>query len=221
MRAALVFFAGFAAGVLFLSVLLWQTGHFQPVHASVAPARALPPISPPTMPLPNPQNSPAPAAPLNPPPEQAIRIPLPDEPRLSIPVQGVEASQIHDNFSETRDGHMHEALDIMAPRGTPVLAADEGNIVKLFNSKAGGLTIYQFDDSQKYCYYYAHLDHYARGLQDGLFVRRGEIIAYVGTTGDAPANAPHLHFAVFLLGPQKHWWQGTAIDPYPLLAANQ
>ena len=105
----------------------------------------------------------------------------------------------------------------MAPRGTPVLAVAEGNVVKLFNSKRGGLTVYQFDNSATWCYYYAHLDRYAPSLKEGTLLRKGDVLGYVGSTGDASPNAPHLHFAVFQLGPEKHWWQGTAIDPLPLL----
>lgn len=220
MRAVIVFSAGFAAGVVFLAVLLWQTGgllaHYPPAARPKAIVQTPPPISPPAVPLPNSEKSPAPG-PLNPPPEQAMRIAPAGQPSLLIPVRGVGISQLHDNFSEMRDGHLHQALDIMAPRGTPVVAAEEGDIVKLFNSKPGGLTIYQFDDTQTYCFYYAHLDRYAPGVQEGTLVRRGEVIGYVGSTGDAPANAPHLHFGVSRLGPDKHWWQGTPIDPYPLL----
>jgi len=98
-----------------------------------------------------------------------------------------------------------------------VRAAAEGNVVKLFQSKAGGLTVYQFDDTQNWCFYYAHLDHYAKGLKEGTLLRKGDVLGYVGTTGDAPPNAPHLHFTIFKLGPEKRWWQGTAIDPYPFL----
>jgi murein DD-endopeptidase MepM/ murein hydrolase activator NlpD len=124
---------------------------------------------------------------------------------------------LNDTFSDNRDGHAHEALDIMARRGTPVVAAAEGNVVKLFNSKQGGLTVYQFDDSQTYCYYYAHLDRYAQGLREGVLLRPGDVLGYVGSSGNASPGAPHLHFAVFRLGPEKEWWVGTAIDPLPLI----
>jgi murein DD-endopeptidase MepM/ murein hydrolase activator NlpD len=136
---------------------------------------------------------------------------------LLIPVRGVRAADLHDNFDETRGGHRHEALDIMAPRGTPVLATGDGNVVKLFLSKPGGITVYQFDVSQNYCYYYAHLDRYAPGLKEGAFLRKGEILGYVGSTGNASPEAPHLHFAIFKLGPEKRWWEGTPIDPYRFL----
>src|SRR5581483_7892628 len=136
---------------------------------------------------------------------------------LLIPVAGVKVSEIHDTFGDPRVGHAHEAIDIMAPRGTPVLAVDDGRIAKLFKSVPGGLTIYQFDPSGEYTYYYAHLDRYADGVREGQDVKRGDVIGYVGSTGNALATAPHLHFAMFRLGPEKRWWQGAAIDPYPLL----
>ena len=106
----------------------------------------------------------------------------------------------------------------MAPRRTPVLAVDDGMIAKLFNSRGGGgLTIYQFDPSEIFCYYYAHLDGYAPGLREGQAVRRGEIIGYVGSTGNASPDAPHLHFAIFRLTPERQWWKGEPINPYPVL----
>ena len=105
----------------------------------------------------------------------------------------------------------------MAPRGTPVLAVDSGTIRKLFTSKAGGFTVYQFDNDELYCYYYAHLDRYAEGLTEGKPVQRGDLIGYVGSSGNAKPDAPHLHFAIFLLGPGKRWWEGKAINPYPIL----
>ena len=138
--------------------------------------------------------------------------------RLLIPVEGIARKQLRDNFDETRGGkRRHDALDIMAPRGTPVFAVDDGRVAKLFKSAAGGLTIYQFDPSEGYAYYYAHLDSYAKGLVEGLTVKRGDVVGYVGSTGNAPAHAPHLHFTIFKLGPDKKWWKGTAVNPYPYL----
>jgi peptidoglycan LD-endopeptidase LytH len=143
-----------------------------------------------------------------------------DAPRpMIIPVAGVGPSAMRDMFNEVRGNHRHEAIDIMAPRGTPVIAADDGLVKKLFTSVPGGLTIYEFDPDQRFCYYYAHLDHYAAGLHEGQLVRRGEILGYVGTTGNAPAGAPHLHFALIRLDPDRRWWKGTYVNPYPLLAA--
>jgi peptidoglycan LD-endopeptidase LytH len=137
---------------------------------------------------------------------------------LTIPVEGVRRSALRDTFSETRGSNRaHEAIDIMAPRRTPVVGAQDGTIVKLFTSKAGGLTIYQFDTSQTFCYYYAHLDGYADGLQEGSRVRKGQLLGYVGSTGNASADAPHLHFAIFRLTPERQWWKGEPINPYPVL----
>lgn len=141
---------------------------------------------------------------------------------LSIPVQGTTAAQLADTFTDARDqGRSHDAIDIMAPAGTPVLAVADGHIEKLFDSERGGLTIYQFEPSEKYAYYYAHLQRYADGLAEKRSIRRGQIIGYVGSTGNASPAAPHLHFAIFLLGPKRRWWEGTAINPYPVLAQGQ
>lgn len=137
---------------------------------------------------------------------------------LLLPVAGVTPAQLHDTYHQPRgDERVHEALDIPAPRGTPVYAVADGRIVKLFTSKPGGLTVYQFDPTETYSYYYAHLDRYAAALKEGQQVKRGELIGYVGATGNADPAAPHLHFAMFELGPEKNWWQGNPVNPYPLL----
>lgn len=136
--------------------------------------------------------------------------------RLAPPIAGLTVSQIHDTFAEARGEHRHEATDIVAPRGTLVLAVDDGVVAKLFTSVPGGLTVYQFDASGTWCYYYAHLDAYAEGLHEGMVVQRGDPVGYVGTTGNA-GETPHLHFVIFALGPERRWWEGTPIDPYPLL----
>ncbi len=134
---------------------------------------------------------------------------------LRVPIDGVDPQTFKGNFAETREGtRPHEAVDILAPRNTPVHAVEDGSIAKLFTSKAGGLTIYQFDPSGRFCYYYAHLERYAEGLADGQAVTRGEVIGYVGTSGNAPPNTPHLHFAISELTNDHHWWQGTPLDPY-------
>jgi peptidoglycan LD-endopeptidase LytH len=134
---------------------------------------------------------------------------------LRVPLDGVDLETFKGGFAERRDGDRpHEAVDMLAPRNTPVHAVENGTIAKLFNSKAGGLTIYQFDPTGRLCYYYAHLERYAEGLHDGQTVTQGEVIGYVGTSGNAPANTPHLHFAVFELNGDRKWWQGRAIDPY-------
>jgi len=146
----------------------------------------------------------------------AIRLALRD---LKVPVEGVEPRALRDNFDEMRGERRHGALDIEAPRGTPVLAVDKGTIAKLFLSKEGGLTIYEFDSGGSYAYYYAHLDRYAEGLTEGKSVARGDTIGYVGTSGNAAVDGPHLHFTIYKLGPAKRWWEGTPINPFPILRA--
>lgn len=138
--------------------------------------------------------------------------------RLLVPVEGFDAHRLVDNYSQARGTHPHEALDIVAPRGTPVIAVDDGRVAKLFRSKPGGITLYQFDPGERYAYYYAHLDGYAPGITEGMPLKRGEVIGYVGSTGNASPNAPHLHFAIFRLGPERQWWKGEPVNPYPYLA---
>ena len=134
--------------------------------------------------------------------------------RIRMPIDGEDIESFKGGFAERRSDRPHEAIDMLAPRNTPVHAVENGTIAKLFTSKAGGLTVYQFDPSARLCYYYAHLDRYADGLQDGQAVSQGDVIGYVGTTGNAPPNTPHLHFAVFEMNADKHWWQGRPLDPY-------
>ncbi|AKC86074.1 M23 family metallopeptidase [Pseudoxanthomonas suwonensis] len=139
-------------------------------------------------------------------------------PPLLLPVQGVAIEQLQDTFTDARSqGRLHDAIDIMAPAGTPVLAVADGTVEKLFDSERGGLTVYQFEPSGRLAYYYAHLQRYAEGLHEGQALRRGQVIGYVGATGNASADAPHLHFAIFVLGPERRWWEGTAVNPYPVL----
>ncbi len=139
--------------------------------------------------------------------------------KLLVPVQGIKPDQLTDTFYQPRgEQRQHEALDIMAPTGTPVLAAADGKVVKLFQSKPGGLTVYQFDPGEQYAYYYAHLDRYADNIKEGMDVKRGELIGYVGATGNADPAAPHLHFAVVALTPEKQWWKGTPLNPFPLMS---
>lgn len=137
---------------------------------------------------------------------------------ILVPVQGIDPSALSDNFDQIRSGgRIHRAIDIMAPRGTPVVAAVDGTVRKLFNSRAGGLTIYQFDRAEERVYYYAHLDRYADGLAEGQFLAQGTVIGYVGTTGNSAPDAPHLHFSIEVLPPTKEWWKGVPLNPYPLL----
>jgi murein DD-endopeptidase MepM/ murein hydrolase activator NlpD len=137
---------------------------------------------------------------------------------LTIPVLGVPASQLTDSFSDNRGGRPHEAIDIMAPAGTPVVAAAAGTVEKLFRSDAGGNTIYVRSADRRTIHYYAHLQGYAAGLAEGQAVRRGQQLGTVGSTGNADPAAPHLHFAILRTAPEAHWWEPTtAIDPFPLL----
>ena len=135
---------------------------------------------------------------------------------LVVPVAGIAASELVESFEDRRGGRRHEALDIAAPHGTAVVAIDRGTIAKLFTSAAGGLTIYQFDADGAYVFYYAHLDRYAGDLREGQTVERGAVIGYVGTSGNARATQ-HLHFAIFKLGPERLWWKGAPLDPFPIL----
>jgi peptidoglycan LD-endopeptidase LytH len=226
------------AALLFLAIVLVganvaiyhfgrERGAASSIDAAVTPSAAA--ITKAASPAPTPVQKPAASAPIAPvttdtratPP--AVTAPFAgSEGTLTIPVQGVTSAQLRDTFSEARsEGRVHEALDIMAPRGTPVLAVADGTVEKLFTSVPGGLTIYQFEPSGRYAYYYAHLDRYADGLQEKQAIRRGEVIGYVGSTGNADPSAPHLHFAIFELGPERQWWKGTAINPYPVFTRPQ
>ncbi len=143
---------------------------------------------------------------------------------LAIPVAGVKANQLTDTFTQARAGgaRTHDAIDIMAAEGTPVIAAANGRVEKLFFSQGGGgITVYVRSPDQRWNYYYAHLSAYAPGLAEGQQVRRGQVIARVGHTGDASASGPHLHFAINRMQPGERWWQGTPINPYPLLAGKK
>jgi peptidoglycan LD-endopeptidase LytH len=138
---------------------------------------------------------------------------------LMVPVVGVRPEQVYDSFLEPRSGgRVHHAVDIMAPRGTPVLAADDGRVLRLRRNTLGGITIYAVDPMDRYVYYYAHLERYAHGLAEGQVVTKGQVIGYVGTTGDAPANLPHLHFQMMRRPNAVRWWDGPPIDPKPYLA---
>ena len=216
MRAVLLFLVGLLVGanlVYFGMTRLWPHDRARDCPVAVGPVRPLP--------------SSATAAPERAPPATtnnkadvlaASATPAPAAGTLAMPLSGLTAAQLHDTFNQTRGStRRHEALDIMAAAGTPVLAVADGHVEKLFTSDAGGLTIYQFEPSGRYAYYYAHLQGYAPGLREGQALKRGQVIGFVGSTGNANPSAPHLHFAVFELGPEKQWWKGTALNPYPML----
>lgn len=237
-----IFVLGFLAGALSLYYFLWRTGGLTPGHPLARTTldfawgrgKSARPASPAAEVRPSAEPVATPAAVITPktPPLPEPSTPTATRPPLSgftlgrdplvMPVQGAHATDLHDSFGQTRGGtHRHEAIDIMAPRGTPVVAAVDGSIEKLFTSREGGLTIYEFDRDRNYCYYYAHLDRYAEGVKEGQLVHRGDRVGYVGSTGDASAEAPHLHFTIFQLGPEKRWWLGTPINPYPFLLATR
>ena len=213
---------GFVAGVFAMALIVWQFGASLPTRGPAGVSERKVPAAvetdAPVVKTPAPaatsgSNKAEVAAPsMKAPPSGDLK-----DRDLEIPVEGVQADQLTPQFTDSRTGHVHEALDILAPMGTPVKAVEEGRIARLFLSKAGGITIYQFDPSEKYCYYYAHLDRYADGLREGDRVQRGQVIGYVGVSGNAPKNTPHLHFAIFRLTDEKHWWEGTPLDPYDIL----
>lgn len=143
---------------------------------------------------------------------------------LAIPVAGIKANQLTDTFTQARAGgaRVHDAIDIMAAEGTPVIAATDGKVEKLFFSDGGGgITAYVRSPDQRWSYYYAHLQGYAPGLAEGQQVKRGQVIGRVGHTGNANPGGPHLHFAINKMQPGEKWHQGTPINPYPLLAGKQ
>jgi peptidoglycan LD-endopeptidase LytH len=209
---------GFVAGMLVMAaiVVIFPTGAAA-VAAPLTQASTKVEVKPTKKEEPTPV-SPPPAAVMSPPPAVSG---APGDLRsrnLTLPVQGIKRDELQDTFNDMRgSSRRHEALDVLAPRNTPVLAVEDGSIAKLFLSDAGGITIYQFDPTSAYAYYYAHLERYADGLKEGQTVKRGQVLGYVGTTGNAPRDTPHLHFAIFKLGEDKKWWQGTPIDPYSVL----
>jgi murein DD-endopeptidase MepM/ murein hydrolase activator NlpD len=220
MKGLLLFLAGLLLGANAVYFLVTRecpgprAGQAGPVAETATPTRGEPSPLPPV---------PASARSVTPPIANApSAIAPPADAGMLLPVAGIKPSQLTDTFNQARGSERrHEALDIMAARGTPVVAAVDGKVEKLFTSKQGGLTIYEFNTAATHVYYYAPLDHYAAGLVEGMPLRRGDVIGYVGSTGNASPEAPHLHFAIFELGPEKHWWQGSAINPYPLLTASR
>jgi murein DD-endopeptidase MepM/ murein hydrolase activator NlpD len=217
---------GFLAGMLVMAALVAIFPSGAAVAANTRLAAAAPDENVDVEVRPSLKESPPPVTPPPPDPPRTEVVPeiaanpLEDLRRrgLMLPVQGIKKEDLRSNFDELRGrSRRHEAIDILAPRDTPVFAVEDGKIARLFLSEAGGITIYQFDPSEKYCYYYAHLERYASGLKEGDRVKRGDVIGYVGTSGNAPRNTPHLHFAIFKMTDEKKWWQGTPIDPYSVL----
>lgn len=170
---------------------------------------ALAPLPPPQAPAPSEVMAPTPAAAAAPP--NAVE--LLRARRLMVPVDGIAVDRLMDSFDAQRDAgaRRHNAIDILAPRGTAVVAADDGIILRMGFNALGGLTVYQVDPARRFVYYYAHLDRYASTLRDGGAVSRGDVIGYVGSTGNASPNAPHLHFQVLLH--RERYWEGESVNP--------
>jgi murein DD-endopeptidase MepM/ murein hydrolase activator NlpD len=218
--------AGFLLGAVAMAALVWTLpiarapvlgAREAPVIASasppIAPLEALPAIASDAaaLSLPAPTPTPIPDAPpvFGDDPIADLR-----QRHLDVPVQNVARAALVESFSDMRGALKHEGIDILAPRNTPIVAVEDGVIAKLFLSVPGGITIYQFDPTAHYAYYYAHLERYADDLAEGAHVTRLQVLGYVGTSGNAPKGTPHLHFSIFKLTDKKQWWQGTPIDPY-------
>ncbi len=137
---------------------------------------------------------------------------------LLVPVRGASLAKIGDSFDAARDnGRRHDAVDILAPRGTPVIAAVDGTILRIGTNALGGNVVWTSDAEMRFVHYYAHLDRYARGLKVGAIIERGTTLGYVGTTGNSPADVPHLHFQVLRVTDARRWWDGMPVNPYPFL----
>jgi len=187
------------------------------VSSLAACAPGLTPLPGPADPAPDPMELPIPANPaIAGVPTSPIDALLRSK-RLMVPVDGIAPEKVPDTFTARRGARIHSALDIMAPRGTPVLSADGGRVFKVRSNNLGGLTVYTIDADERLVYYYAHLDHYPKGLAEGQPLQPGDVIGYVGTTGNAPDNLPHLHFQVLLYRGNGRWWDGDPLDPHPYL----
>jgi len=227
---AAALFGAVAALVWYLSDHYWS----QPVTPLRPPSQDVerlptPAASPTTTATPTPTSTPTPEASPTPGPSGQAQAPSGDPAsalasmRLLIPVEGIRPDQLQDTFKDSRsEGRVHDAIDIIAPRGTPVLAATDGRIVKLFNSVKGGITFYQLAAADEhYVLYYAHLERYADGLKEGHVARRGETVGYVGDTGNATPGNTHLHFQLYRVEDPKRFWTGENLNPYPLLRGAQ
>lgn len=185
----------------------WPAGSVAAPNASEGPQAApvtLPSISP--TPDPNPTI-------------YATPVPVETQPgKLLIPVVGVKPEQLLNTYDHSRsEGRTHNAIDIMAPSGTPVVAVADGDIVKFHDSVAGGITIYQISTDKKYFFYYAHLQSRAADIAEGQFVKQGTLIGYVGDTGNAGPGNSHLHFSIIGVIDPKRFWDGVNVNPYPIL----
>jgi len=204
----------FVIGLVWLSITVRR-----PAQTNIAPIAPTETFT--SAPKPEPTSIPAPESAPEPEPTPQTPSSFVGQVDLIIPVAGVRPDQLLDTFDDARsEGRVHDAIDIMAPAGTSVIAATGGKILKLFQSERGGTTIYQLSADEKTVYYYAHLQGYADGLVEGKVVRQGEVIAYVGDTGNAGAGNYHLHFSISAVSDPKRYWEGTNINPYPLLRSS-
>ncbi len=169
------------------------------------------------------QTDPFPLPPLNAATAPAASLPNADElaallaeKALMVPVEGVTPEHVKDTYSARRTAGTHRAIDILAPRGTPVLAADAGRVFRLRTNPNGGTTVYTIDRDEHFIYYYAHLERYREGLAEGMSLEAGDVIGYVGTTGNAPPNVPHLHFQIMKYR-RDRYWEGEPINPFAFL----
>ena len=138
---------------------------------------------------------------------------------LMVPVDGITPDRVPDTFLAARSGNrLHRAVDILARRGTAVLSTDDGKVLRLSSNALGGTTVYALDPTGRFVYYYAHLERYRDGLMEGQPLRRGDVIGYVGTSGNAPPEVPHLHFQVMRWRDDGRWWDGIALDPRPFFS---
>ena len=218
-RLTLAGFVGFLAGVILTVTVLRELPATRREQAVLEPASG--PVASPAADRSATRRDTVEPAVLAPRPPPRFEIdPIADlrDRRLLVPVLGVPPTQLRSSFDELRgSARKHEALDILADRNTPVIAIEAGTIARLFSSDRGGITVYQFDPTTTYVYYYAHLERYAAGLKEGATVNAGQVLGYVGTSGNAPKETPHLHFAIFKLSEKKRWWEGVPIDPYVVL----
>lgn len=178
----------------------------------------LTPLPGPADPAPDPMELPIPANPATAGVPRSELAAILHAKRLMVPVAGIGPERVADTFTARRGARIHSALDIMAPRGTPVLSADAGRVFKVRSNNLGGLTVYTIDEAERFIYYYAHLERYPAGLREGQPLQPGDVIGYVGTTGNAPPNAPHLHFQLLLYRGNGRWWDGEPLNPHPYLA---
>lgn len=187
-------------------------------RALPTPLRAVPPP-----PVAYGGQGPAPLPPPEPVPARAAPAALPVAgARLLVPVAGVKPEELVDTYTQSRGaGRPHNAIDIPAPSGTPVVAAADGRVIQLFRSDQGGITLYQLDPDGRTLYYYAHLQQYAPGVREGVELQRGDTLGYVGDTGNAGGGNYHLHFGVSLTRDPKQWWGGKDVNPYPLLVGER